>query len=150
MSAPFTPYRIDSVNEAMVVVAIKLRRCGVCNHDMVSNTSDELRSVLERAGPYWLRENRISAQLARAGLRLESRASESLQAVCQECWQASRLKFHCYLCGVDRPADQLHVSFGYDEDVDHLCTVCYDHVSARRWEETVQKLVKSHTNVGVY
>ena len=86
---------------------------------------------------------RLKEQLLRAGILIYSKfKNKDDQFICVDCAKAGKDTFTCYLCEEERTSDLRETQFG--DPPEYLCTVCYESVPAKVWDEAEDKLRKSH------
>lgn len=129
----YTPtlYRTDS-GFFYAEMLIELEICPICGKPM----------ILKRHGfPLYYKINQ-DAQMKNAEIQYISKSKYNNKYICCECAESGKSKFTCYICKTDKPSDKLHSSFG--DPADHLCTDCYETVSAKRWNEIEDNLIEEH------
>lgn len=134
--AGFVPYLLDERgrDEAYAAMMVKLRRCQECGHWMLPKP----QPIFEGSPFPRYVEASFDAQRERAGWRVQA-----TETVCRECLQAGALTVRCALCHQRKPSSAMHQSFGL-EDVDYLCSECWETKPARLWYETVNDLEDKH------
>lgn len=134
--------RRDPDGAAFVTFAMYCEACAICKRLMYVD-SDAYRTSM---APLQLGIT-IREQAQRAGMVPHGSAEDARgRDICAECQAAGLARFRCWLCRQERTTDQLQERFGDPQErtPDYLCTVCYQSVSAARWEQAVAELEKEH------
>lgn len=133
----FTPQIIDDNEYALF--AVELSRCCQCKALMVRDNK-----TTRNSNPFprsiW---DDYHSQAKRAGLRISSEVTINDEPICGDCKKNGAVTFTCYICRKEMPTNFIQLSIGY-LPADYLCKACYESVSAREWEETVDKLEENH------
>jgi hypothetical protein len=118
---------------------VELHKCPKCKKMMIrrDNSSTWYRSPFPRYANY-----DFSLQLKRAGWVLESSVMVDDEFICQECADAGKADFECFLCKERKPTDRIQERYG--DPADFLCKDCYETVPAKVWDDTSDKLMDSH------
>jgi len=89
----------------------------------------------------WIGES-IDDQLQRAGWRKRVYVGGDHEYLCAACVARGEGGFTCALCGQKRQLRESYRSFGGPPE--HLCVTCYETVSAKVWEQTIEQLREAH------
>jgi hypothetical protein len=113
---------------------IETSSCPLCSLNMIK---------LVDGSPFpTYRELTFQEQCKRAGIVLESNACVDNKYICQSCADAGKANFTCAKCNESKPSYKVQESIGYPEE--YLCKDCYATVSAKKWDETIEKLREDH------
>jgi len=127
------------------IMMVELSECGACNKPMIGK-----QPQMGGHGPFPVYyQETFEAQVKRAGWVVVSGhmtvdIPKGGLPICVDCAGAGKIKFICVLCGEARNSDLSKVSFGWGQDADHLCTVCFETVTAEVWAEAETRLSESH------
>lgn len=108
------------------VVVVEILKCKSCESDMVS--------PIERSdqSPFTFRLP-MSSQIEQAGRKMAAGA----KGVCADCYESGNITENCRICEEDRKPSEIEETIGGKY---HLCKPCYETVSAKEWEDTIDNL----------
>ena len=119
-----------------ITFALNLGYCKKCGRNMVVKPR-EAYGVF----PHYYANN-FEAQAKRANLVIQSTIKVDGCYICIECEKMGKADFECYLCKKRKSTKLIQERFG--DPAEYLCFECYETVSAKIWEETVDKLYDIH------
>jgi hypothetical protein len=132
-------YIPEKFGECYYKFLIEIKPCGCCSKPMARMPN------WNSPFPHSLDIN-FNHQRNLAGIELcSNRQIASGKEICVKCWSDGKETCECYLCKNIRPSNNVVKSFGYGGfNVKYLCKFCYDSVSAKKWDETCEKLEDEH------
>jgi len=137
----YIPEIIDGGYSLYGKLLVPLTHCPSCNEVMLKRYSfnwSGFESIFPASLQLQLRE-----QLSRAGIRTYSQfKNKDDKFICVECAKEGKDTFICYLCEEERTSDLQQTQHG--DPPEYLCTICYESVPAKVWDEAEDKLRASH------
>jgi hypothetical protein len=118
------PDFVEIDDEKYCRMAFKVEKCKSCNSDMIKPN-----------------EYDIKRQLHCTRIALES-DKWYRSGVCKKCVEEGNLKVECYQCRRTYPSNEIQLQIGFPADF--LCKKCYGNLSAKAWDELVEKLEDEH------
>ena len=141
-------YRHPEINGLYVPLSIPLRTCPCCQSRMLDLSPYVLKLLAQaedQRGSYFKeKDNRISAQLERAGVVPSSDVLDTNdQPVCEACVKAGRVTFICFGCKRENPVNLIHFTQPGDP-CESVCIPCYESHTAKVWDQIIKDLAEKH------
>ncbi len=127
----YTPQKIGADR---FTFALDAKPCVYCSTPTISSLASGPFPAFWRAG--------FDEQRKRAGIHLLHHWHDTWKPVCVECKDKGVEKFNCVACKQTRSFNESHLSFG--APAEHLCTTCWETVSAKNWAALVGELEEQH------
>lgn len=128
----------DDPYHALVTFVLKLDKCVAC-HTLV------MAIVTKVYSPFPIRLDQDQRrQMQAAGIQeIGGYTYEPREGpLCVKCTKQGLGRFKCWHCEQERPVSQQHEQFG--DPPDFLCTVCYETLPAKTWDEVIKELGEVH------
>jgi len=128
-------YQPPGHKDGYVAMLVKAQPCPSCDKTMVHPP--------HRRKPFPVFfQLTFEKQLADMGLVIQSQYLRDAEYICTECAEAGKAGFTCALCEEWRSNGTAKESYG--DPSEHLCTPCFETVSAKIWQEAKDRLYEEH------
>lgn len=122
----------DEGDDACVTFLVHLKRCKSCKKLIMYR----MNSLVFPFGEALSQKGQMDA----AGILYQSdRAASIGLTICEACYEAGKTSFECAICNEIRSSD-LYLKTVAGQPV---CTVCYENMNARDWDETIADMSDS-------
>lgn len=135
----FTPQIIqEDEHSAQISLRVRVRKCPICNKLMFPDKEGHNNRAWNEL--LWYSADKHQQMKSLRMVSTGEYVPMLEEYICEECTQAGRATFICKLCNHERAINLVQHSWIGDA----LCTVCYESMSAKIWNEKYQELESAH------